>query len=62
MLTKLPRQLPDARRYALVDKVEKQNRAHEYRFRRDGKGFVTEEYNPLKEPTEQKPGFLKPPE
>ena len=62
MLTKLPRQLPDARRSALVDKVEKQNRAHEYRFRRDGKGFVTEEYNPLKEPTEQKPGFLKPPE
>jgi len=62
LLTKLPRQLPDARRYALVDKVNKQTLAHEYRFRRDGKGFVTEEYNPLKEPTEQKPGFLKPPE
>lgn len=49
-------------RYALMDKVNKQSVAHEYRFRRDGKGFNTEERSTYKDPTEGEEARRKPPE
>lgn len=61
-LTGLPPNAPDSRRYALIDKVNKQAVAHEYRFRRNGKGFDTEERNTYKDPTEGEEARRKPPE
>jgi|TARA_B100001540_G_C15248707_1_gene391682 hypothetical protein len=45
-----------------MDKVNKQSVAHEYRFRRDGKGFNTEERSTYKDPTEGEEARRKPPE
>ncbi len=45
-----------------MDKVNKQSVSHEYRFRRNGKGFDTEERSTYKDPTEGEEARRKPPE